>query len=153
MAGRSEGLPLESLWQAAGPTADGVGIRGGPLPPPLAERFPGELTIDLQADRPTVLANFVTSLDGVVSMGTGERGTGGGDQLQGRLAFVRGEIVHDHDVAGMENGYEDFLDIEPEPLAIDRAIDEPGCLEAIVPKPFSVGQFTETIRRLLEQHQ
>ena len=79
MAGRSEGLPLESLWQAAGPTADGVGIRGGPLPPPLAERFPGELTIDLQADRPTVLANFVTSLDGVVSMGTGERGTGGGD--------------------------------------------------------------------------
>jgi riboflavin biosynthesis pyrimidine reductase len=79
MTGRSEGLPLESLWEAPGPAIDPVDTRGGPLPPPLADRFPGELTIPLQTDRPTVLANFVTSLDGVVALGPGESTAGGGE--------------------------------------------------------------------------
>ena len=79
MAGRSEGLALESLWQAPGPNADLVDVRGGQLPPPLADQFAGELAVSLRLDRPTVLANFVTSLDGVAAMGSGELGTGGGD--------------------------------------------------------------------------
>jgi riboflavin biosynthesis pyrimidine reductase len=79
MAGRSEGLSLEPLWDAPEPVVDAVDRRGGLLPPPLAARFPGELSIDLRADRPTVIANFVTSLDGVVAMGPGETSTGGAE--------------------------------------------------------------------------
>lgn len=79
MTGRSEGLPLESLWEAPGPAIDPVDCRGGPLPPALAGRFPGDLTIPLARDRPTVIANFVTSLDGVVALGPGESSVGGGE--------------------------------------------------------------------------
>jgi riboflavin biosynthesis pyrimidine reductase len=79
MAGRSEGLSLESLWDAPEPMRDAVDRRGGLLPPPLAARFPGDLMIDLRAERPTVVANFVTSLDGVVAMGPGEVGAGGAE--------------------------------------------------------------------------
>jgi riboflavin biosynthesis pyrimidine reductase len=79
MTGRSEGLPLESLWQAAEPPTIQVDRRGGLLPPALAERYPGELTVDLVDDRPTIVANFVSSIDGVVALGTTEVNTGGGE--------------------------------------------------------------------------
>jgi riboflavin biosynthesis pyrimidine reductase len=79
MAGRSEGLALEPLWESPEPMRDAVDRRGGLLPPALATRFPGELCIDLRADRPTVLANFVTSLDGVVALGPHETGAGGAE--------------------------------------------------------------------------
>jgi riboflavin biosynthesis pyrimidine reductase len=79
MTGRSEGLALEPLWEAPQPPSVQVDRRGGPLPPPLADRFPGELTIDLLPDRPTIVANFVASLDGVVAMGQGELQSGGGE--------------------------------------------------------------------------
>jgi len=45
---------------------------------------------------------------------------------------VRAEIVHDDDVAGLENGNEYLVDIELETLAVDRSIDEPWCLDAVV---------------------
>ena len=79
MAVRSEGLRLESLWDGPAPALDPVAVRGGPLPPALAGRFPGELTIPLQPGRPTLIANFVTSLDGIVALGPGESSAGGGE--------------------------------------------------------------------------
>jgi riboflavin biosynthesis pyrimidine reductase len=79
MTGRSEGLPLESLWQAPEPPTIQVDRRGGLLPPALAARYPDELTVDLVDDRPTIVANFVSSIDGVVALGTTEVNTGGGE--------------------------------------------------------------------------
>jgi riboflavin biosynthesis pyrimidine reductase len=79
MTGRNEGLPLEPLWSAASGRVAEADTRGGPLPPELAGRFGGELAIDLLADRPTVVANFVSSLDGVVALGQSEANSGGGE--------------------------------------------------------------------------
>ena len=80
MTSRSEGLPLEQLWQAPEtvPT-DGVEARGGLPPPALAERFPGDLAVALVPERPTVIANFVSSVDGVVALGPSEPAAGGGE--------------------------------------------------------------------------
>ena len=70
MAVRSEGLTLDPIWLAPELRfADGTDARGGLLPPELAARFPGELAVPLRPERPTVIANFVSSLDGVVAMG------------------------------------------------------------------------------------
>jgi riboflavin biosynthesis pyrimidine reductase len=49
------------------------------LPSELAKRFGGELIIDLQPDRPTIVGNFVSSLDGVVALGQSEANSGGGE--------------------------------------------------------------------------
>ena len=53
-------------------------VRGGVPPEPLARRYGGPLAIPLRADRPTVLVNFVESLDGIVALGAGPR-SGGSD--------------------------------------------------------------------------
>ena len=45
---------------------------------------------------------------------------------------MRSEVVHDDDVAGMQGRDKHLIDVEAEAFAIDRAIDEPGCLDAIV---------------------
>ncbi len=79
MTGRSEGLALVSLYEGPFPATDPDERRGGRLPPELARRYEGELTVPLQPERPTVIANFVTTLDGVVALGPGEGGTGGGE--------------------------------------------------------------------------
>ena len=80
MAGRSEGLVLEPLWHAPESVpADGVEARGGLLPPALAARFPGELAVTLLPERPSVIANFVSSVDGVVALGPSEPAAGGGE--------------------------------------------------------------------------
>ena len=80
MAVRSEGLTLDPIWLAPELRfADGTDARGGLLPPELAARFPGELAVPLRPERPTVIANFVSSLDGVVAMGPGEPSSGGGE--------------------------------------------------------------------------
>ena len=79
MTGRSEGLPLELLWSAAEGPIPEADARGGPLPPELAKRFEGELSIDLQPDRPTIVGNFVSSLDGIVALGQSEPHAGGGE--------------------------------------------------------------------------
>lgn len=79
MTGRSEGLPLELLWSAAGGPTSKVEARGGQLPSELARRFEGDLAIDLHPDRPTIVGNFVSSLDGVVALGQSEPNAGGGE--------------------------------------------------------------------------
>ena len=87
MAGRSEGLPLESLWEAPEPPTIPVDRRGGLLPPPLSNRFPGHLIVDLLDERPKIIANFVTTLDGVVAMSPD--GGGGGGEISGFSAADR----------------------------------------------------------------
>ena len=79
MAGRSEGLELEPLWHAPEGRVDAVDVRGGPLPAELGIRYPGDLEIELRQDRPTILGNFVSTLDGAVSLGPGEPSSGGGE--------------------------------------------------------------------------
>ena len=66
---------LEALWQAtAGRAAE---ARGDQMPADLEARYGGRLLVPLATDRPTVIANFVSTLDGVVALGAGES-TGGG---------------------------------------------------------------------------
>jgi riboflavin biosynthesis pyrimidine reductase len=77
---RSDGLQIEALWQSPElAPADATQARGGLLPPALASRFPGELAVALPAGRPTVIANFVSSVDGVVALGPSEPSAGGGE--------------------------------------------------------------------------
>jgi riboflavin biosynthesis pyrimidine reductase len=57
--------------------APAVTVRGGRMPAELERRYGGPLLIPLRPDRPTFLANFVTTVDGVVALGSGEL-TGGG---------------------------------------------------------------------------
>jgi len=59
---------------------DGVS-RGGHLAPALREAYGGDLWIPLRADRPTVIANFVSTIDGVVSFQT--QGQAGGGEVSG----------------------------------------------------------------------
>ena len=77
MVRRSEGLALEPLWESPALPAARVDSRGGLLPPELARRFPGELTIGLSPGRPAIIANFVSTLDGVVALGPSEPNAGG----------------------------------------------------------------------------
>jgi riboflavin biosynthesis pyrimidine reductase len=70
--------PLDVLLEAP---EFGTAIRGGVPPDPLARRYGGPLAIPLRADRPTVLVNFVESLDGVVALGSSPRG--GGSDISG----------------------------------------------------------------------
>jgi len=79
MAGRSEGLPIELLWAADEGRVAAADTRGGQLPPELAGRFQGDLVIDLLPDRPTIVGNFVSSVDGVVALGQSEANSGGGE--------------------------------------------------------------------------
>ena len=44
--------------------------RGGALPPALARRYGADLAIALRTDRPTIVSNFVSTLDGVVAFDT-----------------------------------------------------------------------------------
>lgn len=52
-------------------------VRGGRLPAGLDARYGGPLTIPLRTDRPTIISNFVSTLDGVVSYDTAEAAGGG----------------------------------------------------------------------------
>lgn len=52
-------------------------LRGGPLPPALRAAYGGDLAIPLRPDRPTLVANFVSTLDGVISYNTPEAAGGG----------------------------------------------------------------------------
>jgi len=59
-------------------------MRGGILPPPLARRYGSGLKVGLRPDRPTIIANFVTTLDGVVAFDT--MGLSGGREVSGGFA-------------------------------------------------------------------
>jgi riboflavin biosynthesis pyrimidine reductase len=66
--------PLSALFEAATEADD---ARGG-LTPELTRLYDGDLRIPLRTDRPTVLVNFVETLDGVISMDI-DGLTGGGE--------------------------------------------------------------------------
>ena len=76
------GATLERLWDRSedGPTAagnSGATHRGGGLPTALRDRYDGSLSVTLNRDRPTVIANFVSTLDGVVAFDADGRSGGG----------------------------------------------------------------------------
>ncbi len=54
------------------------------------------------------------------------------DRLANGFGLVTCEVVHDDDIAGLECGQETPLHIEPEAFAVDGAVDEPGCVDAIM---------------------
>jgi riboflavin biosynthesis pyrimidine reductase len=76
---RGHGPWLERLWES--PDQPATDVRGGGLPPDLRERYDGELRVALRADRPTVIANFVSTIDGVVAFDTD--GSSGGGEVSG----------------------------------------------------------------------
>jgi riboflavin biosynthesis pyrimidine reductase len=69
---------IERLFDTSVP--DGR-VRGGPLPPDLARRYGADLAIALRADRPTIVSNFVSTIDGVVAFDT--KGRTGGREVSG----------------------------------------------------------------------
>lgn len=68
---------LEALWEAADDATGSVVGRGRPMPAALQDRYGGELTIPLHPGRPTLVANFVASIDGVVALDRSGRAGGG----------------------------------------------------------------------------
>ena len=65
------------------------------------------------------------------------------------LAFMAAEIVHDHQIAWPEGGDQHFLDIGFEAFGVDRAIEQPWRLNAIMTKRGEEGQsFPVAIRNL-----
>lgn len=75
LQGGGDAWRLEPLLPAGSRSTAGP-ARGGLLPPALGRRYGAELTIDLRPAAPTVVANFVTTIDGVVAFDTAGR-TGG----------------------------------------------------------------------------
>jgi riboflavin biosynthesis pyrimidine reductase len=78
-----EGGPwLDCLWDpsadASAPGGSPDDHRGGELPAGLRDRYDGDLGVDLRPDRPTVIANFVSTIDGVVAFDD-DGSTGGGE--------------------------------------------------------------------------
>ena len=68
--------PLDVLAET--PTGAVAGdARGIGMPAELQRRYGGELTIPLRSDRPTVIANFVSTIDGIVAFGGGDLSGGG----------------------------------------------------------------------------
>ena len=67
--------PLQRLWEAD--DTGSLESRGFGMPIDLERRYGGLLTIPLRSDRPTVIANFVSTLDGIVALGPGELSGGG----------------------------------------------------------------------------
>jgi riboflavin biosynthesis pyrimidine reductase len=67
--------PLRRL--IAAPVLTGGARRGDLMPAPLRARYGGELVVPLRHDRPTIVANFVSTLDGVVAFDTTEASGGG----------------------------------------------------------------------------
>ena len=67
----------EPLRRLLATDAGGGEVRGRPMPATLSERYGGELVVPLRNDRPTIVANFVSTLDGVVAFDT--KGGSSGD--------------------------------------------------------------------------
>ncbi len=67
-------MPFQPMLDT--PARAGAG-RGGELTPALRARYGGDLEIPLRSDRPTIVANFVSTLDGVVSFGEARQSGGG----------------------------------------------------------------------------
>jgi riboflavin biosynthesis pyrimidine reductase len=84
-ADHGAGPQLERLWDPShggSPAHDAPAeVRGGLFPPDLADRYDGELHVALRPDRPTVIANFVSTIDGVVAFDLD--GSSGGGEVSG----------------------------------------------------------------------
>ena len=61
-------------------------------------------------------------------------GVGGPDGLSDGFRFVASEIVHDDDVSGPQDLDELLFDVGPEADAVDRAVEDAGCYQAITAK-------------------
>ena len=74
---------LDCLWDRgrAGSARAARSARGGSFPAALRDGYGGELRIPLHPDRPTVVANFVSTLDGVVAFDVD--GSSGGGEVSG----------------------------------------------------------------------
>jgi riboflavin biosynthesis pyrimidine reductase len=75
---------LDRLWDSGrrtGPAPAARSARGGAFPASLRASYDGELRIPLHPDRPTVVANFVSTLDGVVAFDVD--GSSGGGEVSG----------------------------------------------------------------------
>ena len=59
-------------------------------------------------------------------------GAGGADRLAYGLAFVTAEIVDDDDIAGLQGGDENLLDVSAEARAIDGAVEHPWGIDTIM---------------------
>ena len=72
----AERAALDPLFEA--PSGDGgADVRGGGMPIELERRYGGQLRVRLRGDRPTVIANFVSTIDGIVAFGGGQLSGGG----------------------------------------------------------------------------
>jgi riboflavin biosynthesis pyrimidine reductase len=72
-------VDLRLLWEAlADPAPE---FRGGHMPAALRRRYGGDLAIPVVSDGPTLIANFVSSLDGVVAFDV--EGASGGGEVSG----------------------------------------------------------------------
>jgi riboflavin biosynthesis pyrimidine reductase len=81
---------VELLWQSRDDLSD-RDVRGGLLPEDLGTRYAAPLWIPLRTDRPTIVANFVSTLDGVVALD--RIGASGGREISGAFEpdrFVMG---------------------------------------------------------------
>ncbi len=75
MTAGSGGEPsLQHLWDDGSRPAN---RRGAPMPRALRRRYGGGLEVGLRDDRPTVIVNFVTTLDGIVALGPEDQSGGG----------------------------------------------------------------------------
>lgn len=71
---------VEALWGPGARPSEGE-VRGGALPPDLRARYAAPLAIRLRTDRPAIVANFVSTLDGVVALD--RTGVSGGREISG----------------------------------------------------------------------
>src|SRR3546814_20638664 len=68
------------------------------------------------------------------------------------LALVTAEIIEDDEIVRLEGGDQELLDVGLELLAVDRAIEEAGCLDAIMPQGGQEGERAPAaVRRLADQ--
>ncbi len=78
-AGQTTPVRLERLWERQ--IEHGSSARGGHFPVSLRDGYDGELQVNLHRQRPTVIANFVSTLDGVVALDAD--GSSGGGEVSG----------------------------------------------------------------------
>jgi riboflavin biosynthesis pyrimidine reductase len=88
---------LDLLWEER---IAGDDVRGLGMPPELERRYGGQLLVPLRPDRPTVIANFVSTLDGIVALGGGELSGGG---------LISGFHEPDRFVMGLLRAIADFV--------------------------------------------
>jgi hypothetical protein len=59
---------------------------------------------------------------------------GGSDHIANGLAFVRAEIVEDHDIPRLQSCDQYFFDIKTEALGVDRAVEDPWRVDTVMAK-------------------